>query len=162
MKRKSAKTSKPPRAVPLTQAEFLKADLSSLMRLYHQLSRSIEGLSDLTDYGEPLDLMIQNHIAAPLERILFALHRVIKAFKPKNPHIIETRALLLYQHALRFDASDQDRRLILCEGLLAIPVKPGKTKVERVGNVEVHTVKQGNRIISRGYRTISKGKAAKA
>jgi hypothetical protein len=36
-------------------------------------------------------------------------------------HLTERRAALLYQHALRFDAPDDERRTILAGAILAIP-----------------------------------------
>jgi hypothetical protein len=55
---------------------------------------------------------------------------------------------------------DQRRQGGLAERTL--PAPKTKTTVDQVGNVEVTTIKQGNRIIDRTYRTITKGEAAKA
>jgi hypothetical protein len=129
---------------PFTLAEFLKAELPRLIRLYHQLWHSITDLLDLTDYGEPLHLLISNHMAAPLYHALFACHAAIKATKPKDARETELRAALLYDHALRFDGSDNEKRSVLCEAVLAIPTG-AKSKVERVGNMERRTIKQGRR-----------------
>ena|GEM_PF-5130083 len=142
------------RPVPFTQAEFSKADLSSLIRLYRQLWQAIEGLNGLTEYREPLNMLINHHMVATLERSLMACIEAINAAKPEDEHGTEDRAALLYEHALRFDAPADERRRILVEGLLAIPTGL-KTEVYRfpkhVGGGELTTMRQGRRIVWRSF-----------
>jgi hypothetical protein len=162
MKRKP-KTAKH-RPLPFTQAEFQKGSLTNLMRLYRQLWQSIEGLNRLTDYREPLNMLIDHHMVAPLERALMACIEAIKATKPDDPHETEIRAALLYQHAMRFDLPNDERRRILLEGMLAIPTGL-KTEVHRfpkhVGGGELTTVRDGRRIVWRGFRRDEERRAAR-
>ena len=68
--------------------------------------------------------------------------------------------MALYQHAKR-NGDDKGKLAALLDAFLAIPSK-AKSTTERVGNAEIVTVKQGNRIIWRSYRKVPTGKAAKA
>jgi hypothetical protein len=60
------------------------------MRLYRQLW-AISQLAHITDYGEPLDFLVQNQIVAPLDKALFACHSAIKDTTPKDPREVELR-----------------------------------------------------------------------
>jgi hypothetical protein len=65
---------------------------------------------------------------------------------------------LLYDHAINFDGSDERKRAILAEAMLAIPIPDSiesevirfpKTKFGEGG--ELHEVKDGNKVIWRSY-----------
>lgn len=96
-------------------------------------------------------MRIDHHMVAPLDR---SLNACLEATKPEDGRETETRAALLYQHALRFDAPIDERRRILVEGLLAIPTSL-KTEVhrfpKRVGGGELTTMRQGRRIVWRSF-----------
>jgi hypothetical protein len=62
-------------------------------------------------------------MVAPLDKALFACQSAIKATTPKDPRGVELRAALLYEHALRFDSTENERRIILAQALMAIPTE---------------------------------------
>lgn len=161
MKRKTTKATKAPAPV-----EFHKLSLQKLIVLYDQFWTSIAGLCRLTDYGEPLDFYIQNRLVAPLDKALFACHDAIKAMKPEKGRQTEERAALLYQHALRFDGSDNERRQILAQGMLAIPASAKSERIRfrksKFGEgVEMHIIKDGDREIWRQWTPASELKQIK-
>ena len=87
-----------------------------------------------------------------------ACHAAIKAIKPEDGHQTERRAALLYQHALRFDGSDEERRQILARAMLVIPI-PASFKSETLrfrrskfgDGGEMHTLRDGKHIIWRQW-----------
>jgi hypothetical protein len=164
MKPKSATTkrqaSKPRKSWPgpLTQAELLKGSLPRLVHLYRQLEASVSRYIDLSEPPDPLDYLVQNQITVPLERALLACAKAIKASKPNSPSQIEMKAALLYDHALNFEGTDNERRAILAEAMLAIPISDSiksevirfpKTKFGEGG--ELHEVTDGGKVIWRSY-----------
>ncbi len=157
MTRKSAKARKRWPG-PLTQTELLKGSLPRLVHLYRQLEAAISRFIDFTEPPDPLDFLVQNQVTVALERVLLACAKAIKASKPNGPDQIEMRAALLYDHALSYEGSDNERRAILAEAMLAIPIPDSiksevirfpKTKFGEGG--ELHEVKDGNKVIWRSY-----------
>jgi hypothetical protein len=59
-----------------------------------------------------------------------ACHAAIKARKPEDRFKIEERNALLYDHAINFDGSDEEKRAILAEALVANLSKI-KTEIHR-------------------------------
>jgi hypothetical protein len=148
---------------PLTQAELLKGSLPRLVHLYRQLEAAISRFIDFTEPPDPLDYLVQNQVTVALERVLLACAKAIKASKPDGPRQIEMKAALLYDHALNFEGTDKERRAILAEAMLGIPVSDSikseltrfpKTKLGEGG--ELHEVKPlwlgQTRTRSSGYR----------
>jgi hypothetical protein len=89
--------------------------------------------------------------------------------KPESGDQTERRAALLYDHALCYDGSDDERRAILAGAMLAIPV-PASFKSERIRyrktkfgeGGELQIVKDGDRTIWRQWTPASKLKQRKS
>jgi hypothetical protein len=159
MKRKQTKDGKQPGPF----AALYQAELPALIRLYEKLWEAIADFSSLTDFGEPLDYPVQNEIVGALDMALFSCHSAIKAHKPKDDRKAEERLALLYQHALRFDSTEKERKEILAQALLAVSAAGVKSTVERLGDQDILTVKKGRRVIWQSLRPDKgKRKAAKA
>jgi hypothetical protein len=169
MKRKLTKARKalrgPPFALATITVDDLKAyDLTALMQLYWTLSGCIDAFGELTEGGahaEPMFTLVDRRFVAPLDRALDACHAAIKAAKAESGDQTERRAALLYQHALRFDGPDDERRQILASAMLAIPpsvksetLRFRKSKFGEGG--EMHTITDGNRVIWRQWTPASK------
>lgn len=77
--------------------------------------------------------------------------------EPKDARETERRAALLYQHALRFDSTEQEGHAILGEALLGgVSSEDVKSTVERVGkDHEILTIKRGRKIIWQSCRALS-------
>jgi hypothetical protein len=157
----TTKTAKPrsKKQREVSVAMLAKCDLAFLLRFYRVLEPMTTALWELADYGE-LHLAIDHQLIAPLDMALEACHKAIEGAKPDEQPMAEARALILYQHAKR-SGDDKGKLAALLDAFLAIPSQ-AKSTTERVGNVEVLTVKQGNRIIWRSYRRAPKRNAAKA
>jgi hypothetical protein len=171
MKRKPTNARNALKAPPFAQAVIkpadLKAyDLTALMQFYWTLRHCIDALSKLTDsaaHAAPMFTLVDRRFVSPLDHALDACQAAIKAAKPKDGRPTELRAALLYDHALQFDGSDEERRAILASAMLAIPpdvksevLRFRKTKFGEGG--ELHTIKDkdGKHIIWRHWTPASK------
>jgi hypothetical protein len=166
MKRKPTKARNALKGLPFAPAVIKPADLKSydltmLMQLYGTLSGCIDAFGGLTAGGahaEPMFTLVDRRFVSPLDRALDTCHTAIKAIKPKDGPQTEKRAALLYQHALRFDGSDEERRQILAGAMLAIPI-PASFKSETLrfrkskfgDGGEMHIIKDGEREIWRQW-----------
>jgi hypothetical protein len=111
--------------------------------------------SELTEggaYAEPMFALVDRRFVTPLGHALDTCHTAIKVSKPKDGHHTEERAALLYEHALRFDGPDDERRAILAGAMLAIPIPTSfKSETERFRRSkfeeggEMHIIKDGER-----------------
>jgi hypothetical protein len=155
----TTKTAKPrsKKQREITSAMLAKCDLVFLVRFYRVLEPMTTALWELADYGE-LHLAIEHQLIAPMEMALQACHKALQSAKPDEQPMAEARALILYQHARRSD-NDQEKLSALLDAFLAIPTK-AKSTVQRVGNAELVTVRQGRRIIWQSWRKAGTHKAA--
>jgi hypothetical protein len=174
MKRKQTKARKvlkgPPAAPPVIEPADLKAyDLTMLLQLYWTLSGCIDAFGKLTEGGadaEPMFTLVDRRFVAPLYNALESCHSAIKAVKPESGGEAERRAALLYDHALRYDGSDDERRQILAGAMLAIPsklkseiIRFRKSKFGEGG--EMHVIRDGEREIWRQWTPASELKQRK-
>src|SRR5688572_25141455 len=132
-----------------------------LMQFYWRLRRSIDDFGGLTAGGkhaESMFTLVDRRFVSPLDRSVDICHAAIKAQQPEGGNETEQRSVLLYDHAINFDGSDEEKRAILAEAMLAIPISDSiksevirfpKTKFGEGG--ELHEVKDGNRVIWRSY-----------
>jgi hypothetical protein len=120
-------------------------DLTMLMQLYRTLRRSIDDFGGLTAGGkhaESMFTLVDRRFVSLLDKSIDVCRAAIKARKPQGRNETEQRHALLYDHAINFDGSDEEKRVILAEAMLAIPVsdsiklevsasrKPNSGKVE--------------------------------
>jgi hypothetical protein len=155
------KASNEPAFAPATikAADLEQYDLTMLMQFYWMLRRSIDDFCALTGagrYTRPMFTLVDRRFVSPLDRAVDACHAAIKARKPEDRFKIEERNALLYDHAINFDASDEEKRAILAEALVAnlskIKTEIPRFRKSKFGDAgELHESMDGDKTIWRQW-----------